>query len=133
MLNHTDEESPINFFNVFDVHGYITIKIHNNIFAVIPVSFSFFSMRLSWRYRSTKNNSNVYKIMLFDMGFYWRFVFTALGLCVGSFINVVIYRLLIIIADNSSTNAVNSKEVRFFAYRFNLFFMDFFVQIVITF
>lgn len=71
--------------------------------------------------------------MLFDMGFYWHFVFTALGLCVGNFLNFVIYNLPIMIADNASTNVVNSKEVRFFTYRFNLFFLDLTVQIAITF
>lgn len=48
--------------------------------------------------------------------------FTVLGLCAGSFLNVVIYRLPIMILDRESLNRVNHKNAISFKYRFNLCF-----------
>ncbi|HDL8789179.1 TPA: prepilin peptidase, partial [Yersinia enterocolitica] len=45
-----------------------------------------------------------------------------LGLCVGSFLNVVIYRLPIMVLNSVPTNTMNSKDVNFFKNRFNLCF-----------
>ena len=48
--------------------------------------------------------------------------FTALGLCMGSFLNVVIYRLPIMMLDRESVSVVNRKNVISFKYKFNLCF-----------
>lgn len=61
--------------------------------------------------------------MSFDMFFLINVLFyTVLGLCVGSFLNVVIYRLPIMVINSDSTNTMNSKDVNFFKNRFNLCF-----------
>ncbi|WP_174848557.1 prepilin peptidase [Yersinia artesiana] len=61
--------------------------------------------------------------MSFDMDFLISILFfTVLGLCVGSFLNVVIYRLPIMVSDSSSTKTVNGNEVISFKCRFNLCF-----------
>lgn len=61
--------------------------------------------------------------MSFDMFFLISVLFyTVLGLCVGSFLNVVIYRLPVMVLNSVPTNTMNSKDVNFFKNRFNLCF-----------
>ncbi|HHA0034102.1 TPA: A24 family peptidase [Yersinia enterocolitica] len=47
--------------------------------------------------------------------------YTVLGLCVGSILNVVIYRLPIMLSDTSPENALDHKEVTIYKNAFNLF------------
>lgn len=51
--------------------------------------------------------------MSFDMFLINVLFYTVLGLCVGSFLNVVIYRLPIMVINSDSTNTMNSKDVNF--------------------
>ncbi|ENG0953134.1 prepilin peptidase [Yersinia enterocolitica] len=61
--------------------------------------------------------------MSFDMFFLISVLFySVLGLCVGSFLNVVIYRLPVMVLNSVPTNTMNSKDVNFFKNRFNLCF-----------
>lgn len=61
--------------------------------------------------------------MLFNISFLINILFfTVLGLCVGSFLNVVIYRIPIMILDSTSVSALNRKKIMPFKLRFNLLF-----------
>lgn len=71
--------------------------------------------------------------MSFDMFFLINVLFyTVLGLCVGSFLNVVIYRLPIMVINSDSTNTMNSKDVNFLKTDLTYVSRDLFVQIVIS-
>lgn len=72
--------------------------------------------------------------MSFDMFFFFISVlfYTVLGLCVGSFLNVVIYRLPIMVLNSVPTNTMNSKDVNFLKTDLTYVSRDLFVQIVIS-
>ncbi|AHM72336.2 prepilin peptidase [Yersinia hibernica] len=61
--------------------------------------------------------------MIFDMDYLSCFLFySVLGLCIGSFLNVIIYRLPIMILDIDPKSRVNNRESHILKSRFNLFF-----------
>ncbi|CFR15648.1 prepilin peptidase [Yersinia kristensenii] len=60
---------------------------------------------------------------MIDIHFFtWLLIYISLGLCVGSFLNVVIYRLPIILLDAVPKNTINKRDADTFKRGFNLCF-----------
>jgi general secretion pathway protein O len=62
--------------------------------------------------------------MMDKFGFEYIVFYIFIGLCVGSFLNVIIYRLPIMLAGSESKNTINNREEKsnILKDKFNLFF-----------